>query len=175
MNFKSWLKTNSEGQLTLLLNNSYTPKSHNTWNKNKKSLTRTLKNPTSLTATVRKEDITELNADSWKNGKNYPKAPKMIPETEKVGTNNSIPDKNNNKSKNNNNSNRAERKPKTVYPLCETCGKTNHSTTECHFGANAANRPPPRNKRPQRQNQVRQRDNKNSSKENAQAAANIFK
>ena len=29
---------------------------------------------------------------------------------------------------NNKNSNRAERKPKTVYPPCETCGKTNHFT-----------------------------------------------
>ena len=34
----------------------------------------------------------------------------------------------NNPSNNNRNSNRAERKPKTVYPPCETCCKTNHST-----------------------------------------------
>ena len=34
----------------------------------------------------------------------------------------------NNPNNNNRNSNRAERKPKTVYPPCETCGKTNHST-----------------------------------------------
>ena len=31
----------------------------------------------------------------------------------------------NNPNNNNRNSNRAERKPKTVYPPCETCGKTN--------------------------------------------------
>ena len=34
----------------------------------------------------------------------------------------------NNPNNNNRNSNRVERKPKTVYPPCETCGKTNHST-----------------------------------------------
>ena len=28
------------------------------------------------------------------------------------------------------NSNRAKRKPKTVYPLCQICGKTNHCTGE---------------------------------------------
>ena len=33
----------------------------------------------------------------------------------------------NNPNNNNRNSNRAERKLKTVYPPCETCGKTNHS------------------------------------------------
>ena len=54
----------------------------------------------------------------------------------------------NNPNNNNRNSNRAERKPKTVYPPCETCGKTNHSTERCYHGANAANRPPPRQWRP---------------------------
>ena len=43
---------------------------------------------------------------------------------------------NNNKHKN---SNRAEREPKTVYPQCETCGKTNHSAEKCYYGANTAN------------------------------------
>ena len=48
----------------------------------------------------------------------------------------------NNHNNNNKNSKRAERKPKTVYPPCETCGKTNHSTEKCYYGANAAKRPP---------------------------------
>ena len=58
------------------------------------------------------------------------------------GANNSIQNSNVNKSNNNSpkNSNRANRKPKTVYPPCETCGKTNHSTKKSYFGANAANR-----------------------------------
>ena len=69
------------------------------------------------------------------------------------------------------NSNRAERKPKTVYPPCETCGKTNHSTEKCYFGANAANRPPPRHRRPKRQNQVSERASQSNTNEAPQAAA----
>ena len=77
----------------------------------------------------------------------------------------------NNPNNNNRNSNRAERKPKTVYPPCETCGKTNHSTERCYHGANAANRPPPRQRRPETQNQIQERANQNDSKEINQAAA----
>ena len=76
-----------------------------------------------------------------------------------------------NNNNNNTNNNRAERKPKTVYPPCETCGKTNHSTEKCYFGASAANRPPPRHRRPERQNQVQERANQNDSNESNQAAA----
>ena len=76
---------------------------------------------------------------------------------------------NNNNSKKN--SNRAERKPKTVYPPCETCGKTNHSTEKCYFGANTANRPPTRHRRTARQNQVQERANQRDSNEVLQAAA----
>ena len=39
--------------------------------------------------------------------------------------NTSNPNSNANNNNNNRNNNRAERKPKTVYPPCETCGKTN--------------------------------------------------
>ena len=63
-------------------------------------------------------------------------------------TNTSNTNSNVNNNNNNRNSNRAERKPRTVYPPCETCGKTNPSTEKCYFGANAANRPPPRHGRP---------------------------
>ena len=77
----------------------------------------------------------------------------------------------NNPINNNGNSNRPERKPKTVYPPCETCGKTNHSTENFYHGANAANRPPPRQRRPERQNQVQERANQNDSNETTQAAA----
>ena len=78
---------------------------------------------------------------------------------------------NNNNNSNTKNSNKAERKPETVYSPCETCGKTNHSTERCYFGANAANRPPPRHRRPERQNQVPERDNQIDSNEVPQAAA----
>ena len=43
-----------------------------------------------------------------------------------------------------------DRKSRTFYPPCETCGKTNHSTERCYVGANAANRPLPwKNKSPE--------------------------
>ena len=78
---------------------------------------------------------------------------------------------NNPNNNNNRNSKRPERKPKTVYPPCETCGKTNHSTKRCYHGANAANRPPPRQRRPERQNQVQERPVQDDSNENSQAVA----
>ena len=44
-----------------------------------------------------------------------------------------------------------DRKSRTPYPPCETCGKTNHSTARCYVGANAANRPLPWKNKPQEQ------------------------
>ena len=76
----------------------------------------------------------------------------------------SNPNSNANNNNNKRNNNRAERTPKTVYPPCETCGKTNHSTEKCYFGANAANRP-------ERQNQVPERAKQNDSNEASQTAA----
>ena len=56
-----------------------------------------------------------------------------IPGNKNSDVNTSNPKGNvNNPNNNNRNSNRAERKPKTVYPPCETCGKTNHSTERCY-------------------------------------------
>ena len=77
----------------------------------------------------------------------------------------------NNHNNNNRNKNKAERKPKTVYPPCGTCGKTNHFTKKRYYGANAANRPPPRQRRPARRDQVQERANRNDSNETTQAAA----
>ena len=77
----------------------------------------------------------------------------------------------NNLNNNNKNSNRAETKPKTVYPPCETCGKTNHSTEKCYYGANAARKPPPRHRRPERQNQVQEGANQNDSNETTKSPA----
>ena len=71
----------------------------------------------------------------------------------------------------NNANNQRDRKPKSVFPPCETCGRTNHSTERCYLGANAANRPPPRNRRPEGQNQAQQRNPQNNSDGNVQAAA----
>ena len=71
----------------------------------------------------------------------------------------------------NNTNNQRDRKPRPVFQPCETCGRTNHSTERCYLGANAANRPPPRNRRPEGQNQAQQRNTQNNSDGNVQAAA----
>ena len=94
------------------------------------------------------------------------------PGNKNSNANTSNPNSNaNNHNNNNKNSNKAERKPNTVYPPFETCGKANYSTEKCYYRANAANRPPPRHRRPERQNQVQERANQNDSKETTQAAA----
>ena len=51
----------------------------------------------------------------------------------------------------NSNNHTIDRKSRTLYPPCETCGKTNHSTERCYRGANAANRPLPWKNKPQEQ------------------------
>ena len=49
------------------------------------------------------------------------------------------------------NNHKIDRKSRTLYPPCETCGITNHSTERCYVGANAANRPLPWKNKPQEQ------------------------
>ena len=49
------------------------------------------------------------------------------------------------------NNHKNDRKSRTLYPPCETCGKTNHSPERCYVGANAANRPLPWKNKPQEQ------------------------
>ena len=49
------------------------------------------------------------------------------------------------------NNHQNDRKSRTLYPPCDTCGKTNHSTERCYVGANAANRPLPWKNKPQEQ------------------------
>ena len=71
----------------------------------------------------------------------------------------------------NNANNQRDRKPRPVFPPCETCGRTNHSTERCYLGANAANRPPPRIRRPEGQNQSQQNNAQNNSDRNVQAVA----
>ena len=87
---------------------------------------------------------------------------------------NSNPNNNNkvaNNTKGNNISNQRDRKSRPVFPPCETCGRINHSTEKCYLGANEANRPPPRNRRPEGENQSQQNNAQNNSDGNVQAAA----
>ena len=76
-----------------------------------------------------------------------------------------------NNTKGSNTNNQRDRRSRNVFPPCETCGRTNHSTEKCFLGANAANRPPPRNRRPEGQNQSQQNDAQNNSDGIVQAAA----
>ena len=75
-----------------------------------------------------------------------------------------------NNTKANNINNQRDRRSRPVFPPCETCGRTNHSTEKCYLGANSANRPPPRNRRPEGQNQVQQSTAQSYSDKNLQAA-----
>ena len=81
---------------------------------------------------------------------------------------------NNNKVANNtkgsNINNQRDRRSRPVSPPSETCGRNNHSTEKFYLGANAANRPPPRNRRPEAQNQSQQNKAQNNPDGNVQSA-----
>ena len=72
--------------------------------------------------------------------------------------------------KGNNINNHRDRKSRPVFPPCETCGRNNHFTEKCYLGANAANRPSPRNRRPEGQNQAQQNIAESNYDGNVQAA-----
>ena len=74
----------------------------------------------------------------------------------------------------NNTNNQRDRRPRPVFPPCEKCGRTNHPTERCYLGANAANRPPPRNRRPERQNQSQQNIAQNNSDGSVRAAVQVL-
>ena len=78
-------------------------------------------------------------------------------------TNSNPNNKVSNNTKANNTTNQRDRRSRRVLPPCETCGRTNHSTEKCYLGANAANRPPPRNRRPEGQNQGQQNNAQSNS------------
>ena len=79
-----------------------------------------------------------------------------------------------NNTKENNINNQRDRRSRPVFPPCETCGRNNHSTENCYLGANAANRPPPRNRRPERGNQGQQNNAQSNSDGKVQAAAPVL-
>ena len=76
-----------------------------------------------------------------------------------------------NNTKGNDINNHRDRKLRPVFLPCETCGRNNHSTEKCYLGANAANRPPPQNRRPEGQQQGQQINAQSNSDGNVQAAA----
>ena len=107
----------------------------------------------------REKDQTQNNTNSTTNNNGSA-------QTNSNPNNNKVTDN----AKGNNTNNQRDRKPRPVFPPCETCGRTNHSTERCYLGANAANRPPPRNRRTEGQNQAQQRNTQNNSDGNVQAA-----
>ena len=105
------------------------------------------------------------------------KQKKYAAETQKSsGSNNSSPtnSKFNTNNKHHETNDKHDRKHRTVYSPCETCGQTNHPTRRCYFGANAANRPSLRNHRPAGQSQVQQNDTQKDTNEGVRHAAQPF-
>ena len=74
----------------------------------------------------------------------------------------------------NNTNNQRDGRSRPLYPPCENCGRTNHSTEKCYLGANAANRPPHRNRRPDGQNLVHQRNAPSNSDWNVPSCSPKF-
>ena len=107
----------------------------------------------------RKKDQAKINTNNAGNNNNS-----NVGQTNST-SNNEIPEKTNAMNMNN----QKDRKPGPVYPPGETCGKTNHDTEKCYFGAKAANRPPPRNRR--QEGQIQEKNAQNNSDVNDQAAA----
>ena len=97
----------------------------------------------------REKDQARNNTKSADNNNNYNGGAQTKPNPNIIVSNNNNA---------NNTNNQKHRSPRLVYLPCETCAKTNHSTEKCYFGANAANRPPSRNRRPEGQNQVQPRN-----------------
>ena len=108
----------------------------------------------------REKDQTRNNINSANNNNNGSAQTNSNPNNNKVANN----------TKGSNINIQRDRRSRPVFPPCETCGRTNHSTEKCSLGANAANRPPPRNRRPEGQNQSQQNNAQNNNG-NDQAAA----
>ena len=130
-----------------------------------------LTEPNQRATTVKKPGYYKYQCRLLKKQREQTEINQNVPGNKNNDANISNPKGNVNNPNNNNirNSERAETKPKTLYPPCETCGKTNHSTERCYHGANAANRPPPRQRRSERQNQVQERSVQDDS--NSQVVA----
>ena len=113
----------------------------------------------------REKDQVQTNTDSAANNKNNNGSAQI-----NSNPNHKAPVAN----KANNTNYQRDRKPRPVFPPCDTCGRTNHSTERCYLGANAASRPPPRNRRPEGQNQAQQRNTQKNSDGNVQAVAQLL-
>ena len=86
--------------------------------------------------------VTHLERELELNSLEYPDDTQVNTVTHKQETEGN-PDNGGKNSDTNNskpNNHKIDRKSRILNPLCETCGKMNHSTESCYVGANAANR-----------------------------------
>ena len=111
-----------------------------------------------------RKDRTRNNTNSADNSNNNKRG------QTNYNSNNKVPKK----TKANQTNNQKDRRLRPIYLPCETCGKTRHSTEKLNFGANAAKKPPPRNRRQEGQYQVQQRNAQNNSDGNVQAAGHTI-
>ena len=98
--------------------------------------------------------VTHLERELELKSLEYPDETQMNPVTHKQqieGNPDNVGNINGDTNDSNPNNHKIDRNSRTLYPPCETCGKTNHSTERCYVGANAANRPLPWKKKPQEQ------------------------
>ena len=98
--------------------------------------------------------VTHLERKIELNSLEYPNEPQMNTVTHKQqieGNPDNAGDINSDTNDSNPNTYKNDRKSRTPYPPCETCGKTKHSTERCYVGANAANMPLPWKNKPQEQ------------------------
>ena len=123
-----------------------------------------LTDPKQSATTVKKPGHYRNWCRLWKKQRKQTENTQNTPGNKNSDARNSSPNNNVNKNNHNNykNSNRAERKPETVYPCCETCVETNHSTKRCYVRANAAKRPLPWKSNPEVQSGHHQQDAENS-------------
>ena len=98
--------------------------------------------------------VTHLGKELELNSLEYPDETQMNTVTHKqqIESNQDKAGKiNREKNHSNPNDNKIDKKSRTVFTTCETCGKWNHSTGRCNGGANAANRPLPGKSKHQQQ------------------------
>ena len=98
--------------------------------------------------------VTHLERELELNSLEYPDETQMNTVTHKQqieGNPDNAGNNNGDKNDSNPNNHKIDRNSRTLYPPCETCGKTNHSTERCYVGANAANKSLPWKNKPQEQ------------------------
>ena len=111
-------------------------------------------NQTHLKNGTYEQIVTHLEKELQLNSLEYPDETHMNTVTHKhqIGGNpNNTGNINSDTIDSNPNNHKIDRKSRTLYPPCQTCGKTNLSREICYVGANAANRPHPWKNKPREQ------------------------